>query len=101
MLGDQRLEIGDLAKPPQFLISNLQSHWVVSSRGWQALREKLTTALQGYHRRYPLRAGTVMLIERGDEHEIRNTGRTPLKTLNLYVPPAYDADGDERPAGRR
>ena len=52
-------------------------------------------------RRYRLSAGTLMLIERGDEHEVRATGRAPLRTLNVYVPPAYDADGDELPAGRR
>jgi hypothetical protein len=33
-------------------------------------------------------------------HEIRNTGSQPLRTLNVYVPPAYTAEGDERPAGR-
>lgn len=52
-------------------------------------------------RRYRLRAGTLLLIERGDEHEVRNRGRTLLRTLNLYVPPAYESDGDELPAGRR
>ena len=52
-------------------------------------------------RRYALKAGSLLLIERGDEHEIRNTGRTPLKTLNVYVPPAYDPEGDELPAGKR
>jgi mannose-6-phosphate isomerase-like protein (cupin superfamily) len=51
-------------------------------------------------RRYPLRAGTLMLIERGDRHEIRNTGRTPLRTLNWYTPPAYDAKGDELPPAK-
>ena len=51
-------------------------------------------------RRYGLKAGTLLLIERGDEHEIRNTGRTLLKTLNVYVPPAYDSEGDELPAGK-
>jgi mannose-6-phosphate isomerase-like protein (cupin superfamily) len=49
-------------------------------------------------RRYKLASGTLLLIERDDRHEIRNTGRQPLKTLNFYVPPAYTADGDERPA---
>src|SRR5204863_9983766 len=39
-------------------------------------------------RRYPLRAGSLMLIERGDRHEVRNTGRGLLRTLNFYVPPA-------------
>ena len=41
-----------------------------------------------------------MLIERGEEHEIRNTGRGNLKTLNFYVPPAYTKGGNERPAGK-
>jgi mannose-6-phosphate isomerase-like protein (cupin superfamily) len=48
----------------------------------------------------PLRAGTLVLIERGDHHEIRNTGRTPLRTLNLYVPPAYTVEGMELPRGK-
>ena len=53
------------------------------------------------HRRYALKAGTLLLIEKGDAHEIRNTGRTPMKTLNFYVPPAYDAEGDELSRGKR
>ena len=51
-------------------------------------------------RRHALRAGSLLLIEHGDEHEILNTGRTMLKTLNFYVPPAYDRQGDELPAGK-
>src|ERR1051325_9458365 len=37
-------------------------------------------------RRVALRSGTVLLIERGTEHEIKNTGKKPLRTLNIYVP---------------
>jgi mannose-6-phosphate isomerase-like protein (cupin superfamily) len=51
-------------------------------------------------RRHALREGSLILIERGERHEIRNTGRTPLRTLNLYVPPAYTKAGDELPRGR-
>ena len=51
--------------------------------------------------RVELREGTLVLIERGDRHEIRNTGDTPLKTLNVYVPPAYTDEGEELPAGRK
>lgn len=51
-------------------------------------------------KRQRLRAGSLLLIERGDRHEIRNTGRTPLRTLNLYVPPAYTSAGDTLPRGR-
>ena len=52
------------------------------------------------NRRLPLRAGTLLLIEHGEQHEIRNNGRALLKTLNLYVPPAYTMAGDELPRAR-
>jgi len=52
-------------------------------------------------KRHALRRGTLLLIEHGDQHEIRNTGRSLLKTLNFYSPPAYSRDGDELPRARR
>ncbi len=51
-------------------------------------------------RRYALREGTLLLIEHGDQHEIRNTGRALLQTLNFYSPPAYTKSGDELPRAR-
>lgn len=51
-------------------------------------------------REVKLRAGSLLLIERGERHEIRNTGRGLLKTVSVYLPPAYKANGEERPAGR-
>ena len=51
-------------------------------------------------KRYPLREGVLLLIEHGDQHEIRNSGSVPLKTLNFYSPPAYRADGEELPAAK-
>ncbi len=36
----------------------------------------------------------------GDKHEICNTGKEALRTLNVYVPPAYTDDSDELPVGR-
>jgi len=52
-------------------------------------------------RGYKLVPGSLMLIERGERHEIKNTGRTLLRTLNFYVPPAYTRRGDELPRGKR
>mgnify|MGYP003577498054 CR=1 FL=1 len=49
----------------------------------------------------PLKAGSLLVIERGERHEIRNTGRTRLKTVNLYYPPAYDRQEEPLPAGRK
>jgi len=40
-------------------------------------------------RSVPLQKGTLLLIERDEPHEIRNTGEAMLKTVNFYVPPAY------------
>ncbi len=40
-------------------------------------------------KRNSLRDGTLLLIERGEKHEIRNTGKRPLQTVNFYSPPAY------------
>ena len=51
-------------------------------------------------RRQRLRPNSLLLIERGTVHEIHTTGRTPLRTLNVYVPPAYTKNGDPLPRGR-
>lgn len=64
---------------------------VVSGKGEAIINRKKTT----------LKAGTLLLIERGDMHEIRNTGKGPLRTLNVYVPPAYAKDGEELPAAKK
>jgi mannose-6-phosphate isomerase-like protein (cupin superfamily) len=50
--------------------------------------------------RVELREGTLVLIQRGDKHEIRNLGSGPLQTINIYVPPAYSKEGDELPRGK-
>jgi mannose-6-phosphate isomerase-like protein (cupin superfamily) len=65
--------------------------FVVSGRGVAIVNRKRIT----------LREGSLLLIERGNTHEIRNSGRTPLKTVNVYVPRAYRRDGEELPRGRK
>jgi mannose-6-phosphate isomerase-like protein (cupin superfamily) len=52
-------------------------------------------------KRSSIAEGSLLLIERGDEHEIRNTGKELLRTLNIYVPPAYAESGDPLPRGRK
>jgi mannose-6-phosphate isomerase-like protein (cupin superfamily) len=64
--------------------------FVLSGRG---------TAVVG-RRTHALRKNSLVLIEKGTTHEIRNTGRGPLRTLNVYVPPAYSKRGDELLAGK-
>ncbi len=52
-------------------------------------------------RRHKLRAGSLVLIERKEKHQIRNSGRGLLRTLNFYVPPAYRRDGNPRSRGKK
>jgi len=47
-----------------------------------------------------LRAGSLLLIEKREPHEIR-AGRARLVTFNVYVPPAYGAAGEPLPARAR
>jgi mannose-6-phosphate isomerase-like protein (cupin superfamily) len=98
-LGNRRCQAAEMVIPP----GDAEGGPGNRHRGadqWLFVVEGQGTALvKG--RRYPLRAGTLLLIEHGDEHEIRNTGRTLLKTLNIYSPPAYTKSGDELPRAKR
>jgi len=40
---------------------------------------------------HALSPGVLLLIERGEAHEIKNGGPEALETLNFYVPPTYPA----------
>ncbi|MBA8884388.1 cupin domain-containing protein [Dokdonella fugitiva] len=51
-------------------------------------------------RRTRLKAGTLILIEKGERHEIRNTGTTHLRTLVFYTPPAYRTPDARLPRGK-
>jgi mannose-6-phosphate isomerase-like protein (cupin superfamily) len=45
-------------------------------------------------RTVPLREGSLLLIGKREPHVIKNTGRTNLVTVNVYVPPAYRSGGE-------
>lgn len=53
--------------------------YVISDRGKGVVAEQEVS----------LGSGTLLLIESGEAHELFNTGDEPLKTFNLYTPPAY------------
>jgi mannose-6-phosphate isomerase-like protein (cupin superfamily) len=52
-------------------------------------------------KRIALKKGVLLVIERRERHEIRNTGRTLLKTLNFYTPPAFTQGGNPKGPGRK
>ena len=97
-LGNARSQAAEMVLPP----GDAEGHAHNRHRGadqWLYVRSG-TGEARINKRRYKLAAGTLLLIEHGDEHEIRNTGRGLLKTLNFYVPPAYRRDGNELPPGK-
>ena len=55
----------------------------------------------GQRRQIKLGKGTLLVIEEGELHQIKNTGKRTLDTINFYVPPAYRSDGSLRPRARR
>lgn len=52
-------------------------------------------------RKIIIRERSLLLIEKGEVHQIKNSGRRDLITLNIYVPPAYDKDGNPRNIAKR
>jgi mannose-6-phosphate isomerase-like protein (cupin superfamily) len=45
-------------------------------------------------RSIPLRAGSLLLINKREPHVIKAGLRSRLVTINIYVPPAYRGDGE-------
>lgn len=98
-LGNERSEAAEMVLAPGATEGDAQNRhrgadqwlFVVSGQGVATVNGQ----------RHALRERTLLLIEHGDRHEIRNTGSDPLRTLNFYVPPAYDGKGEELPAGKR
>jgi mannose-6-phosphate isomerase-like protein (cupin superfamily) len=43
--------------------------------------------------RLSLKEGSLLLIEKEEAHQISNTGKKPLVTLNFYAPAAYTKSG--------
>jgi mannose-6-phosphate isomerase-like protein (cupin superfamily) len=66
---------------------------------WLLVMRGTGVAIMG-RRRVLLRPNTLLLIEHGEQHEIRNTGRVQLQTLNFYSPPGYTKGGDELAAAK-
>src|SRR5258706_16067556 len=62
--------------------------FVISGRG-RAKTNKRTLKL------YP---GSLLLIEKNEAHQITNTAKELMKTINFYAPPAYTSDGDVKPS---
>jgi mannose-6-phosphate isomerase-like protein (cupin superfamily) len=98
-IGNRRSQAAEMVIPPGDAEGDPQNRHRGADQWLFVLSGTGSALVNG--KRYRLRAGTLMLIERGDRHQVKNTGRNLLRTINFYVPPAYDSKGDELPAGKR
>ena len=48
-----------------------------------------------------LRPETLLVIEKGEPHRIKNTGSEVFRAVTFYVPPAYDSRAEPRPSAKR
>jgi len=97
-LGNRRSQAAEMVIPPGDAEGDARNRhqgadqwlFVISGTGIATVNGK----------RIPLTAGSLLLIEHKDRHEIKNTGRALLRTLNVYVPPAYTKSGNELPPAK-
>lgn len=69
--------------------------FVLSGRGEAILGEGRAA------RQVCLAENSLLVIEKGELHQIKNTGRKLMRTLNIYVPPAYTSDGTPKRRKKR
>src|SRR5688500_12607127 len=92
-IGNDRSQAAEVVLPPGGSEGGPDNKHVDSDQ-WLFVVAGAGSAIINGHR-YPLTAGSLVLIERGDTHEIRSGKGDSLRTLNFYVPPAYTPDGEE------
>jgi mannose-6-phosphate isomerase-like protein (cupin superfamily) len=61
---------------------------------------EVITEAAAKRRKTAIGPGSLVLIEKRERHQVTASGSTPLVSLNLYVPPAYGADGKPLPAAQ-
>ena len=98
LAGDERSQAGTLVIQPGKQVGGVANkhrgadQWIyVESGSGEAKIDGATFALG---------KGSLILIQRTEAHGFRNTGSAPLNILTFYVPPAYDENENELPAGR-
>jgi oxalate decarboxylase/phosphoglucose isomerase-like protein (cupin superfamily) len=62
--------------------------FVLSGTGAALVRKS-----RGRQRRAKLAEGDLIWIEKGEFHQIKNTGKRVFRSINFYAPPAYNAKG--------
>ena len=68
---------------------------------WNGVGHGSTSRRRGPARSVKLRPETLLVIEKGEPHRIKNTGSEVFRAVTFYVPPAYDSRAEPRPSAKR
>lgn len=87
VFGNARAQAAQMTIPPGGAEGNARNRHVDFDQ-WLFVVEGVGQAIiEGQS--HALAPGVLLLIERGERHEIRNDGSGNLKTLNFYAPPGF------------
>jgi mannose-6-phosphate isomerase-like protein (cupin superfamily) len=98
LLGDGRCQFCEMVLKPGSVEGGPRNRHRGANQWLFVLSGKGVATING--KKHALQKWSLLLIARRETHEIRNTGTTPLRTLNVYSPPAYTPAGDPLPAGK-
>ena len=87
VLGNDDSQAGEMVLEPGASIGGPENRHQQSDQWLYVAAGRGVAVIEGAE--HELRPATLLLIERGEGHEIRNTGEERLETVNFYVPPAY------------
>ncbi len=86
--GNARSEAAEMTLSPGETVGGAWNRHAGSDQWFLVVDGEGEAVVEG--QRTALASGVLLLIERGEAHEIRNTGDRPMKTVNVYVPPEYE-----------
>jgi mannose-6-phosphate isomerase-like protein (cupin superfamily) len=99
MAGNARSEAAEMVIPPGDSEGDARNRHRGADQWLFVLEGTGLAIVEG--RRCVLKKNVLLLIEKGERHEVRNNGKVLLRTLNFYVPPAYTRSGTMLPRGKR
>jgi mannose-6-phosphate isomerase-like protein (cupin superfamily) len=96
LIGSRDVQVARMTLPPGAKSDDEISNEHPESEQWLFVLSgsgRVVTVKGGRRRSVKIRKGSLLLIEKRELHQVTNTGRSPLDTLNFYSPPAYDKAG--------
>lgn len=87
LAGTERSQAAAMTLPPGTSTGGLDNRHARSDQWLYVVAGSGVAVVEGEE--CAIEAGSLLLIEAGEEHEISATGDQPLQTISIYAPPEY------------